>query len=365
MVEQETGAMDYEEFVNIMATRFGSHVEIEMLSRDLSYLVEVRDGRISLTPLQLCARDIEVVLGDLGKLPVAELETQYEAKFGRELPLEPLGFDSVGELLAAMNDTLSVSGRGIRKVVRVNKAATSALSPGRPSSLVLPHLVSTSAPSTSKPSPVASFSGRGFHMIRTLPPQSTPRSYSGVLQSGGVPSSSGGDINMNFSRCVPPPNLNVPNTPMRYNVPPPNYLQNYPPPPLVGSPQSSFLNHNFIPTAAPNSPVTPTTPRTFNYPFSFYSFFPNKSLGSPMATSPGPPVTNSFHHHMMNYSPSPLITSSSNQSPFIVQPISRGNPDLGFNKSEDLSQTFRAGLNFGVQATGDTLGVPQSMETYY
>ena len=85
-----------------------------MLSRDLSYLVEVRDGRISLTPLQLCARDIEVVLGDLGKLPVAELDTQYEAKFGRELPLEPLGFESVTELLAAMNDTLSVSGRGIR-----------------------------------------------------------------------------------------------------------------------------------------------------------------------------------------------------------------------------------------------------------
>ena len=171
-----------------------------------------------------------------------------------------------------------------RKVVRVNKSATSALSPGRPSSLVLPHLVSTSTPSSSKPSPVASFSGRGFDMIRTLPPQSTPRSYSGVLQSGGAPPS--GDVNMNFSRSVPPPNLNVPNTPMRYNVPPPNYLQNYPPPPLVGSPQSSFLNHNLIPTAAPNSPVTPTTPRTFNFPFPLYSFFNKPVLGSPMSTSP-------------------------------------------------------------------------------
>ena len=101
-------------FTNVLFLRFGSHVEMEMLSRDLSYLVEVKDGLISLTPLQLCARDIEVVLGDVGKLPVAELESQYEAKFGRELPLEPLGFESVSELLAAMNDTLSVSGRGIR-----------------------------------------------------------------------------------------------------------------------------------------------------------------------------------------------------------------------------------------------------------
>ena len=104
----------------VLCSRFGSHVEMEMLSRDLSYLVEVKDGLISLTPLQLCARDIEVVLGDVGKLPVAELESQYEAKFGRELPLEPLGFESVSELLAAMNDTLSVSGRGIRYISSVH-----------------------------------------------------------------------------------------------------------------------------------------------------------------------------------------------------------------------------------------------------
>jgi hypothetical protein len=85
-----------------------------MLTRDLSYLVEVKGDKVFLTALQLCARDIEVVLGDLGKLPVAELESQYEAKFGREMPLEPLGFDSVSEMLIAMNDTLSVRGRGIR-----------------------------------------------------------------------------------------------------------------------------------------------------------------------------------------------------------------------------------------------------------
>ena len=84
------------------------------MTRDLSYLVEVKGDKVFLTAMQLCAKDIEVVLGDLGKLPVAELESQYEAKFGREMPLEPLGFDSVSEMLIAMNDTLSVRGRGIR-----------------------------------------------------------------------------------------------------------------------------------------------------------------------------------------------------------------------------------------------------------
>ena len=97
-----------------LISRFGSLIEMEMLTRDLSYLVEVKGMEISLTPLQLCSRDIEMVPGEVGKLPVAELEYQYEAKFGRELPLEPLGFESVSELLSAMNDTLSVKGRGIR-----------------------------------------------------------------------------------------------------------------------------------------------------------------------------------------------------------------------------------------------------------
>ena len=97
-----------------LSGRFGSHVELEMLRRDLSYLVEVRETEISLTPLQLCSRDIELVLGEVGRLPVAELEYQFEAKLGRELPLEPLGFESVSELLSAMNDTLTVKGRGVR-----------------------------------------------------------------------------------------------------------------------------------------------------------------------------------------------------------------------------------------------------------
>ena len=44
---------------------------MELLVRDLSYLVELRGQFIQLTPLQLCARDIELVLGEVGRLPVA------------------------------------------------------------------------------------------------------------------------------------------------------------------------------------------------------------------------------------------------------------------------------------------------------
>ena len=225
------------------------------------------------------------------------------------------------------------------------------LSPTRPSSLVLPQLVSQPAlPAAIKTGSVASFSGRGFDMIRALPPHTLPRSFAGVAQSG----LGEGDINMNYSKAVPPPNLNIPpascSSP-RYNIPPPSYLQSYPPPPLVGSPQSTFLNHNFIPTAAPNSPATPTTPRTFNYPFPIYSFFPSTKPDSPMSTSPKYSSVTTFQQHMMKHSPSPLITNSS--SPYIVQPISRSSPELGFEtaavKTEDLSQSIKTKLSFGMQ----------------
>ena len=158
---------------------------------------------------------------------------------------------------------------------------------------------------------------------------------------------------MNYSKAVPPPNLNIAScSSPRYNIPPPSYLQSYPPPALVGSPQSTFLNHNFIPTAAPNSPATPTTPRTFNYPFPIYSFFPPSSKpDSPMSTSPKYSSVTTFQQHMMKHSPSPLITNSS--SPYIVQPISRSSPELGFEtaavKTEDLSQSIKTKLSFGMQ----------------
>merc|ERR1712096_243821 len=330
LVEQEGGHMELEDFTEKMATRFGSHIEVEMLTRDLSYLVELKEGKVGLTALQLCARDIEAVLGDLGKLPVAELESQFEAKFGRELPLEPLGFDSVSELLIAMNDTLSVRGRGIRKIVSVNKSATpSLLSPSRPSSLLLPPLQSQT-----KSSAVAAFSGRGFDMLRAVTPHTVPRSYSGVLQSS------------ESHHRAPPPSSSIPPASFRYSVPPPNYRHNLPPL-MVGSPQSNFslFSHPHIPTAAPNSPVTPTTPRTLSYHYPMYPFYasPNTMYGSPLSRSPAPSAT--FQQHMMQHSPSPLITPT--QSPYIVQPISRTAPQVGFQpqQADDIASSFRSGLN--------------------
>jgi len=327
LVEQVSGQMDLEEFVEKVASRFGSHIEVEMLTRDLSYMVEVVEGKVCLTALQLCARDIEIVLGDHGQLPVAELDSQYEAKFGRELPLEPLGFDTVSELLVAMNDTLTVKGRGIRKIVSVNKTSSpSLLSPSRPSSILLPP-----TGTYTRSSEVASFSGRGFDMLRMVtPPHTVPRSYSGVVQSDP------------HHRSL---NIGMPLGSHKYTVPPPTYRPSHPPPMVTSPPHHySLLSNSHIPIASPNSPATPpTTPRNISYPYPMFAFY---SASKGMFDSPRSPIaTATFQQHMMQHSPSPLITQS--QAPYIVQPISRTNPQVGFHpqQAEEILPSFSSGLN--------------------
>merc|ERR1719357_2017318 len=79
-----------------------------------------------------------------------------------------------------------------------------------------------------------------------------------------------------------------------------------------------------------------------NYP---YPMFPTSGVmfGSPMHSSPVPTAT--FQQHMMHHSPSPLITHT--RAPYIVQPISRTIPQVGFypHQEEDISSSLSSGLN--------------------
>ena len=209
-----------------------------------------------------------------------------------------------------------------RKIVSVNKSSSALLSsPSRPSSILLPPL-----PSQSKSSEVASFSGRGFNMLRMVTPHTVPRSYSGVVQS-------------DLRHRAPPSSVSLPPNSFRYSVPPPSYRPNLPPP-VVTSPQPSYSGFSTnIPIAAPNSPATPTTPRTMSYPYPMFPFSTTSwgLLGSPLPTA-------TFQQHMMQHSPSPLITST--HAPYIVQPISRGSPQVGFYpQAEDISSSMNYGLN--------------------
>ena len=226
----------------------------------------------------------------------------------------------------------------------MNKSASpSLLSPSRPSSLLIPPLQSQP-----KSSSVAAFSGRGFDMLRMVTPHTVPRSYSGVLQASE-----------SHHRTAPPPSLSIPPASLRYSVPPPNYYHNHNLPPLVvGSPQNNYslYSHSHIPNAAPNSPATPTTPRNFSYHYPMYPFYPTpKTLfGSPISNSPVPTAT--FQQHMLQHSPSPLITPT--QSPYIVQPISRAGPQVGFppQQPDDLASSLRSSLTMANPAPNPALG---------
>ena len=182
-------------------------------------------------------------------------------------------------------------------------------------------------------------------MLRMVTPQTVPRSYSGVVQSE--------------ARQKVPPCLSLPPS-SRYSVPPPSYRRTEPPCMVISPPHTySLLTHANIPIASPNSPSTPTTPRTMNYPYPMFPFYPTSRgmYGSPMSRSPIPTAT--FQQHMMHHSPSPLITHT--QAPYIVQPISRTNPLVGFNpQQEDISSSLSSGLNIASSRIANSSGLCMS-----
>ena len=114
LVEQEDGEMGLQDFFNQMGTQFGCHVDQDVLLRDLAYMVEVQEDRVSLTKVQLVGRDLETMMVEGQGMLVVDLEQLYISKLGREIPLDQVGLGSLEELLATLPEVFSVRGRGTR-----------------------------------------------------------------------------------------------------------------------------------------------------------------------------------------------------------------------------------------------------------
>jgi len=104
---------------------------------------------VGLVEVHLVARDLEAVVAGSRDLLVADILHRYSARWGRALPLAPLGLATVEDLLAALPDVFAVRGRGARRVVTLAQNYLPA-TPARPT--------------------VAAFSGRGFDMLRLVTP---------------------------------------------------------------------------------------------------------------------------------------------------------------------------------------------------
>ena len=177
----EQGEMDLQDFYRQMATRFACQLPEDMLVTDLSSLVRVRGDRVALSPLQLAAREVEVVLGDGPGLEVAELEEKFLARWGRQLQLDSLGLDSLDQLLAALPEVFSVRGRGARSgSLARGWVSVIPLSLRKLVGLVKPAAPPCPAPALSPRPAVAAFRGRGFDMLRLINPP--PHAAGGFTQ---------------------------------------------------------------------------------------------------------------------------------------------------------------------------------------
>merc|ERR550519_1972067 len=317
LMEHSDGKMELKEFMERFGIQFGSDIDLGMLRRDMSDIVTIVDDEyVQLIPLQILARNIRsVLLQQNKKLSLEELETEYFNSYGGTINPHDHGFPNMEALLAAIPETVSVRGRGSRKLVglstvsRENTVKPSFSKPSRN-----PQFSAAKIPYVPPFTSTVSFSGRGFDMIRAVAPLRDANHNEVNL----VPSASA--IRNNQASAPPSyPKVAMPNSYSPYldttaRVPTSTYVS-----------QHGVNVHGVIPSG----------------PYYATSAWSSSANGSPIS---GP----TFHQHMMQHTLSPLIThqGSSYQS----------NPTHGSHleaTSCGVTPTNTAGAPTGSQASLD------------
>lgn len=77
-------------------------------------------GVISLTPLQILARDIRVLLQTHGKMSLSKFENLFCQKYNVDIKPALYGFPTTVALLMAIPHVISIKGKGNRRMVHLS-----------------------------------------------------------------------------------------------------------------------------------------------------------------------------------------------------------------------------------------------------
>ncbi|KAK3909373.1 Meiosis regulator and mRNA stability factor 1 [Frankliniella fusca] len=109
-------------FIEAYQKVFGSKCNFDELLRDLHDIFEVVQDAdssvefVTLKPLHIFARSVYQLLQDSdGRLPLSSFESSYIQRYGKAVQPAQLGFPSVSALLQALQDIVTVKGKGQRR----------------------------------------------------------------------------------------------------------------------------------------------------------------------------------------------------------------------------------------------------------
>lgn len=123
LVEQAEGALSWVDFQEKYQERFGDECSMQAI-KQLSGIVQVNEaaGWLQLVPLQMFARDVQILLPEYNNsLPLQQFETAYAERFGRPCQPTVYGFPSIASLLLAIPDIVHLRGRRNKRVILLSK----------------------------------------------------------------------------------------------------------------------------------------------------------------------------------------------------------------------------------------------------
>lgn len=151
LMSKGNAKMTYEEFDSIFQKLYDHKCTLETMEKYLHDTVKTshdKDGTttVQLTSLQLFARDVYRLLSatDSGRLALNSFEAAYLRTLGTAVQPAQYGFQSVVALLQAIPHTISIRGKGPKRVVILNKELESA-------GIMLPPGLTKTSPHTERP----------------------------------------------------------------------------------------------------------------------------------------------------------------------------------------------------------------------
>ncbi|XP_064600287.1 meiosis regulator and mRNA stability factor 1-like isoform X2 [Liolophura sinensis] len=117
LMNQSSGSLPLVELCSRYKTSFGTDCDVGQIREELLDFVQVTGGEesavISLTPLQIFARDVRILLkAHNGKILLHMFESTFQDHFGVEIKPALYGFPTVVDLLAAIPHVVLLRGRG-------------------------------------------------------------------------------------------------------------------------------------------------------------------------------------------------------------------------------------------------------------
>lgn len=98
--------------------------DLSFSSLTICFLFKVSNGFLQLTPLQLLARDIIVLLQENGlQIPLNSLGNTFQQKYEKPLSASNFGFQNLSSLLEHFSDYFFLKGKKQKRLVCLNSEA--------------------------------------------------------------------------------------------------------------------------------------------------------------------------------------------------------------------------------------------------